>query len=92
MATAMILGKPGSGGGAGGFCLNYDATTPLRSIDVGGSDQEQRYATHPLFGPIKLYSFLINRLADFVTKSIENTGNDLTVQEAMKKLGLQRWL
>lgn len=58
MATAMILGKPGSGGGAGGFCLNYDATTPLRSIDMGGPDQEQRYATQPLFEPINLSSFL----------------------------------
>jgi hypothetical protein len=45
MANALILGKTGSGGGAGGFSLNYDATTPLRSVDVGGPDQEQRYAT-----------------------------------------------
>ena len=45
----MILGKPGSGGGASGFNLNYDAVTPLRSVDVGGPDQEQRYApTHSI--------------------------------------------
>ncbi|KAF8176997.1 SNF2 family DNA-dependent ATPase [Pholiota molesta] len=51
------------------FNLYYDKETPLRTIDVGGPDQEQR-------------------LAEFVTKSIENTSSNLTVKEAMKKLGL----
>ncbi|KAF8888452.1 SNF2 family N-terminal domain-containing protein [Gymnopilus junonius] len=55
---------------AGGFSLNYDMETPIRPIDVGGPDQEQR-------------------LADFVTRSIENTSNGLTVKEAMKRLGLK---
>ena len=48
IANAKILAKPGSGGGASGFCLNYDATTPLRSVDMGGPDQEQRYANQTL--------------------------------------------
>ncbi|KAJ7325554.1 SNF2 family DNA-dependent ATPase [Mycena albidolilacea] len=54
----------------GGFQLNYDADTPIRAIDVGGHDQEER-------------------MADFVTRSIENLSEGLTVKEAMKDLGLQ---
>ncbi|KAF8958574.1 SNF2 family N-terminal domain-containing protein [Flammula alnicola] len=57
-------------GAAPEFRLNYDQETPVRAIDVGGPDQEQR-------------------LADFVTKSIENTANSLTVKDSMKKLGLK---
>ncbi|KAF9485841.1 hypothetical protein BDN70DRAFT_870738 [Pholiota conissans] len=68
---AELLNSLASGSKASSqpFRLNYDQETPLRTIDVGGPDQEQR-------------------LADFVTKSIENTGSNLTVKEAMKKLGL----
>ncbi|KAF5329445.1 hypothetical protein D9619_009161 [Psilocybe cf. subviscida] len=66
MGLAAALVAPAVGGS---FHLNYDDQTPLRSMDVGGPDQQQR-------------------LADFVTKSIENTANDLTVKGAMKKLGL----
>ncbi|KAH8822730.1 SNF2 family DNA-dependent ATPase [Flagelloscypha sp. PMI_526] len=29
-------------GGAGGFNLHYDDSAPLRAVDVGGADQEQR--------------------------------------------------
>jgi len=42
LANAAFLGGSGSGGGAGGFRLHYDVETPLRTIDVGGPDQEQR--------------------------------------------------
>ncbi|KAF8153937.1 SNF2 family DNA-dependent ATPase [Crassisporium funariophilum] len=58
-----------SGTGGSGFRLRYDHDTPIRAIDVGGPDQQQK-------------------IADFVTKSIENTGNNLSVKEAMQKLGL----
>ncbi|CAA7262708.1 unnamed protein product [Cyclocybe aegerita] len=64
------LASLGNAGRGGGFKLNYDVETPLRAIDVGGPDQEQR-------------------LADFVTKSIENTGQNVSVKDAMKKLGLK---
>ncbi|KAF4611576.1 hypothetical protein D9613_003624 [Agrocybe pediades] len=57
----------------GEFNLNYDKETPVRPIDVGGPDQEQR-------------------LADFVTRAIENTSDGLTVREAMKNLGLREML
>ncbi|KDR65835.1 hypothetical protein GALMADRAFT_131232 [Galerina marginata CBS 339.88] len=68
--ASAIDSSRASGAGGGGFRLNYDQETPLRAIDVGGPDQDQR-------------------LADFVTKSIENTSNGLSVKEAMKSLGLK---
>ncbi|KAF7373229.1 SNF2 family DNA-dependent ATPase [Mycena sanguinolenta] len=55
---------------AGGFGLNYDSETPIRAIDVGGHDQEEK-------------------MADFVTKSIENLSDGLTVKDAMGELGLK---
>ncbi|GLB44215.1 putative SNF2 family N-terminal domain [Lyophyllum shimeji] len=55
---------------AGGFRLNYDWQTPVRAIDLGGPDQEQR-------------------LAEFVTKSIDNLSHGITVKSAMKTLGLR---
>ncbi|KAJ6542826.1 SNF2 family N-terminal domain-containing protein [Mycena capillaripes] len=55
---------------AGGFQLNYDHETPVRAIDIGGHDQEEK-------------------MADFVTRSIEDLSEGLTVKEAMKDLGLQ---
>jgi len=42
-----------------------------------------------LFSDWFLRSFGFRRLAEFVTKSIENTSNSLTVKEAMKKIGLK---
>ncbi|KAJ6476379.1 SNF2 family DNA-dependent ATPase [Mycena sanguinolenta] len=54
---------------AGGFGLNYDSETPIRAIDVGGHDQEEK-------------------MADFVTRSIENLSDGLTVKGAMSELGL----
>lgn len=92
MANNILFTKSGGGVDTGGFRLNYDKLTPLRSVDVGGPDQEQRYAS---LTSHKIYAhqyYAIERLADFVTKSIENTGNDFTVQDAMKQLGLNRWL
>ncbi|TFK37535.1 SNF2 family DNA-dependent ATPase [Crucibulum laeve] len=62
--------KASGGIGGGGFRLNYDQETPLRSIDIGGPDQQQR-------------------LAEFVTKSIDNLSHGLTVKAAMAKLGLR---
>ncbi|KAJ8462365.1 hypothetical protein ONZ45_g17962 [Pleurotus djamor] len=55
---------------AGGFRLNYDTETPLRSIDVGGQDQQLK-------------------LAEFVTKAIDNLSNGRNVREAMEDLGLK---
>ncbi|KAL0952817.1 hypothetical protein HGRIS_007042 [Hohenbuehelia grisea] len=55
---------------AGGFRLNYDDETPVKSIDVGGPDQQQR-------------------LAEFVTKSIDNLSHGLSVKAAMESLGLR---
>ncbi|KAJ7468732.1 SNF2 family DNA-dependent ATPase [Mycena latifolia] len=54
---------------AGGFQLNYDRDTPLRAIDVGGYDQEQR-------------------MAEFVTRSLDNLSQEITVKGAMRELGL----
>ncbi|KAK0210806.1 SNF2 family DNA-dependent ATPase [Desarmillaria ectypa] len=62
------------GGGAGGFSLNYDDEAPIRSIDVGGHDQQQ-----------KLEEFV----AQFVTSAINNVSHGLTVKSAMKSLGLK---
>ncbi|KAF8890769.1 SNF2 family N-terminal domain-containing protein [Infundibulicybe gibba] len=54
----------------GGFHLNYDADTPLRPIDVGGADQQQR-------------------MAEFITRSIDNLSHGLTVKSALEELGLK---
>ncbi|TFK61429.1 hypothetical protein BDN72DRAFT_460900 [Pluteus cervinus] len=53
----------------GGFRLNYDSETPLRSVDFGGEDQEQK-------------------LAEFVTKGVDNLSHNLTVQESREQLNL----
>ncbi|ESK86005.1 snf2 family dna-dependent atpase [Moniliophthora roreri MCA 2997] len=55
---------------AGGFRLNYDDESQIRSFDVGGADQAQR-------------------MAEFVTKGINNASHGLTVKGSMKKLGLR---
>nr|GAT50264.1 SNF2 family DNA-dependent ATPase [Mycena chlorophos] len=54
----------------GTFGLNYDQDTPLRSIDIGGEDQEQK-------------------MAEFVSRGIDNLSHGLTVKEAFKELGLK---
>ncbi|KAJ7583553.1 SNF2 family DNA-dependent ATPase [Mycena floridula] len=53
-----------------GFRLNYDAETPIRSIDIGGPDQAQR-------------------MAEFVTRTIDNQSHGVTVNAARAKLGLK---
>lgn len=73
------------GGSASGFGLYYDQETPLRAIDYGGPDQGRRFVC--LHNHFFLFTSFV-RLADFVTKSIENTSHGLSVKEAMKKLGL----
>ncbi|KIJ64280.1 hypothetical protein HYDPIDRAFT_175635 [Hydnomerulius pinastri MD-312] len=65
-STGLIHSKLASSG----FGLRYDTETPVRRIDVGGPDQEQR-------------------MADFVYNSIDNLSEGQTVQDAIKKLGLQ---
>jgi hypothetical protein len=73
----------------GGFQLNYDADTPIRAIDVGGHDQEERLVCRrSVFRRIQTHFPF--RMADFVTRSIENLSEGLTVKEAMRDLGLQR--
>ncbi|KAK0459781.1 SNF2 family DNA-dependent ATPase [Desarmillaria tabescens] len=73
LSSSMARGRR-SIGGAGGFSLNYDDETPIRSIDVGGPDQQQ-----------KLEEFV----AQFVTSAIDNVSHGLTVKSAMKSLGLK---
>ncbi|KIM41993.1 hypothetical protein M413DRAFT_71424 [Hebeloma cylindrosporum] len=73
VADLLVNGLPSGPlktAGPGGFRLNYDKETPLRQIDLGGPDQQQR-------------------IAEFVTKSIEGTSHHLSVREAMQKLGLK---
>ncbi|KAG6330201.1 hypothetical protein ID866_8887, partial [Astraeus odoratus] len=53
-----------------GFALHYNESAPVRRIDVGGMDQEQK-------------------IAEFVYNSIENLAEGRSVQEAIRKLGLQ---
>ncbi|KAJ3569137.1 hypothetical protein NP233_g5248 [Leucocoprinus birnbaumii] len=59
------------GGGRSGkeFNLNYDYEAPVKPIDIGGPDQQ-------------------DKLAEFVTKTIDNVSHGLTVKKAMKELGL----
>ncbi|KAJ7085372.1 SNF2 family DNA-dependent ATPase [Mycena belliarum] len=54
---------------AGGFQLNYDQETPVRAIDIGGHDQEQK-------------------MADFVSRSLDTLSQQITVKDAMRELGL----
>ncbi|KAK0450917.1 SNF2 family DNA-dependent ATPase [Armillaria borealis] len=74
LSSSMGPSRRSIGGGAGGFGLNYDDATPIRSIDVGGPDQQQ-----------KLDEFV----AQFVTSAINNVSHGLTVKSAMKSLGLK---
>ncbi|KAK0197054.1 SNF2 family DNA-dependent ATPase [Armillaria mellea] len=74
LSSSMDPGRRSIGGGAGGFGLHYDDATPIRSIDVGGPDQQQ-----------KLDEFV----AQFVTSAINNVSHGLTVKSAMKSLGLK---
>ncbi|PBK96912.1 hypothetical protein ARMGADRAFT_989149 [Armillaria gallica] len=74
LSNSMGPSRRSIGGGAGGFGLNYDDATPIRSIDVGGPDQQQ-----------KLDEFV----AQFVTSAINNVSHGLTVKSAMKSLGLK---
>ncbi|KAG6810753.1 hypothetical protein H0H92_010462 [Tricholoma furcatifolium] len=67
-STSHFLLRPGTQS----FRLNYDNETPVRAIDLGGPDQEQR-------------------MADFVTKSIDNLSHGLTVRKAMDSLGLKEY-
>ncbi|KAF9451016.1 hypothetical protein P691DRAFT_773496 [Macrolepiota fuliginosa MF-IS2] len=53
----------------GDFGLYYDRETPLKQIDIGGPDQEEK-------------------LAEFVTRAIDNVSHGLTVENAIGKLGL----
>jgi len=75
--------------GPGGFRLNYDKETPLRQIDLGGPDQQQRCANLIDHFTTILESLYFYRIAEFVTKSIEGTSHHLSVREAMQKLGLK---
>ncbi|EKM76597.1 hypothetical protein AGABI1DRAFT_78341 [Agaricus bisporus var. burnettii JB137-S8] len=52
------------------FNLFYDQETPLKPIEFGGADQEEK-------------------LAEFVTKAIDNVSHGLSVQTAIEKLGLE---
>ncbi|KAJ3524907.1 hypothetical protein NMY22_g10804 [Coprinellus aureogranulatus] len=54
----------------GDFHINYDKETPLRAIDIGGPNQEQR-------------------IAEFVSKEIDNNTQGLDVANARKYLGLK---
>ncbi|KAK0483680.1 SNF2 family DNA-dependent ATPase [Armillaria novae-zelandiae] len=74
LSSSMGSSRRSIGRGAGRFSLNYDDATPIRSIDVGGPDQQQ-----------KLDEFV----AQFVTSAINNVSHGLTVKSAMKSLGLK---
>lgn len=45
LGLSAALAAPAVGGG---FHLRYDNETPIRSVDVGGPDQQQRYARRVL--------------------------------------------
>ncbi|PPQ94269.1 hypothetical protein CVT25_004926 [Psilocybe cyanescens] len=81
---ASIVSSPGPQAGPSrpDFRIHYDQETPLRSIDVGGPDQQKRRVLTSMTHSKSL-------IAEFVTKSIESTSNGLTVRDAMKKLGLK---
>lgn len=71
----------------GDFNLYYDRETPVKPIDIGGPDQEEKYA-HTPFGIFPFNPEI--RLAEFVTKAIDNVSHGLSVRTAMEKLGLER--
>lgn len=71
----------------GGFSLNYDFHTPLRAIDFGGPDQEQR-SRWPSYAGRTEYSKLY-RMGEFFTRSIDNLSHGLTVSKARESLGLK---
>ncbi|KAF9468325.1 SNF2 family DNA-dependent ATPase [Collybia nuda] len=70
LSQSLTQKSPRSAARSSGFRLHYDQETPLRAIDLGGADQEQR-------------------MAEFVTKSIDNLSHGLTVKTAMETLGLR---
>jgi hypothetical protein len=71
---------------AGDFNIHYDTETPLRPIDIGGPDQEQRCV---LVCPLQATLFNELRIADFVSKEIDNNSQGLDVANARKFLGLK---
>lgn len=71
-----------------GFNLNYDSESPIRRIDVGGPDQQQRYET-PVIYPT-MAQIVLFRMTEFVSKSIDNLSQGLTVKAAMEKLKLRK--
>lgn len=70
------------------FALRYDHESEVHTIDRAGNDQALR-CVHKryiwIFSTLSLYY----RMAEFVTKTIDNSTHGLTVQSAMKNLGLQ---
>ncbi|TFK27268.1 hypothetical protein FA15DRAFT_727203 [Coprinopsis marcescibilis] len=65
-----LLASPGKSNSARDFSLRYNDDAPIRSIDIGGADQDQK-------------------LAEFVTSSIDNLSHDIDVKTAMQELNLR---
>jgi hypothetical protein len=75
-----------------GFNLNYDNESPLRRIDVGGPDQHMRCYQVLLWGIKQHLTCSRVRMAEFVSKSIDNLSHGLTVKSAMEKLKLREYV
>ncbi|KAF7320877.1 SNF2 family DNA-dependent ATPase [Mycena chlorophos] len=68
----------------GTFGLNYDQDTPLRSIDIGGEDQQQKCVACSPLSSI-LLTCISFRMAEFVSRGIDNLSHGLTVKEAFQR-------
>lgn len=77
-----------------GFNLNYDKEGAVGALDRGGPDQEMKWVccVFLVYGTCmlnKAWGCVSCRMAEFVSRGIDNAGNGLTTQKAMEKLGLQ---
>jgi hypothetical protein len=72
--------------------LHYDSETPAHRIDVGGGDQQSKWVLTLLMLCMATQLVLIDRLTEFANNSFDNMNNGRSIAEALKALGLSRYI
>lgn len=83
----VMRGSAGTRSVPGGFGLRYDDESEIQSIDVAGPGQQERCVSCP---SRVAELTIVSRLAEFVSREIDNNSQGLDVAASMKVLGLQR--
>lgn len=71
-----------------GFSIRYDVESAVENIDIGGIDQAVR-SERRCQGLTNVCLTDFRRMAEFVTRAIDNVAHGLSVQLAMDNLGLK---